>query len=683
MSAKGGPAPFSRILAGFQRYAWFARLRGRAVARSGSRALETIGPRRYLGFTTDIALAAIAFHLAIPVSAGLSGDAAPPSVTLADSLYALLAAIGVFGAMRLHRRLWSTLSDEDIRALVKASLAQTILLVAVLAMASEFDLLSVPFVVANWVLLTSLLIFPRALVKVFSNEAGRALNYDSGDAAGRLPVLLVGAGDNAENFIKAADRDPNCLYRPVGVVDEMGPYLRSNVSGVEILGRVTEIPTVVRRLVSRGIRPRLLIVTEEWLSAESMRMLLDEASRACLTLQRIGNTADLRQVRNQRVWLRSLRVEELLDRREHHPDAASIRSVVADTRVLVTGAAGPVGAELAKQICDYDPAQVTLVDDDEIGLFEVAQTLQSRFPACAPSMALCDVRDRSRVRNIFARHRPELVFHAVGMVHEQVAEEHPCEATLANVMASRYVADACIEFSATAMVLVSSAEAAEPTGVLGQSWKIAERYCGLLDRRGSRTAGAPRMMSLRVPDVLGAPGSIVARLERELANGGPLSLSSPDDAKNFISASAAATVALETLVLGLRETRGDGRAYAVEQAAPARIRDIANLMVRLSGLVPEKDIEFSFTGPTPGEMHHAVPSSQTETLRQTGVPGLVQIFDDPAVDLESLAPSVDELIDAAQGQATERVRTMLVSLTSPASDDAKPDHGGNVTQLKR
>ena len=255
-------------------------------------------------------------------------------------------------------------------------------------MAFESKLLSVPLFIANWVLLTSLLVTPRALAKLFQKGSVRTLSYTPADATGRLPVLLVGAGDNAENFIKTADRDPNCLYSAVGVVDEMGPYLRSNVAGVEILGRISEISTVVKRLASRGIRPRMLVITEDRLSAETMRMLLDEASRAGLALNRTGDLAGLRRQGNRRAWLHPVPVEELLDHRVPHPDVDAIRGIIANARVLITGAGGTVGAELARQLYEYGPAHVTLIDNSETNLFDITQELQAGFPTNAPVMAL-------------------------------------------------------------------------------------------------------------------------------------------------------------------------------------------------------------------------------------------------------------------------------------------------------
>lgn len=664
-------------------YAWFAGLRGRAAARSGGRALDALGPRRYLAFAHDITMATIAFYLAVLIDAVLLHETFVPSIALRDGLYALLAAIGVFGAMRLHRRPWALFTDEDIYAVVKAAFGQTVLLAAVLVMAAESKLLSAPFFIANWVLLTSLLLTPRALAKLFHKGSARTLGFAPGDAAGRLPVLLVGAGDNAENFIKTADRNPNCLYSAVGVVDEMGPYLRSNIAGVEILGRITEISTVVKRLATRGIRPRMLVITEDRLSADTMRMLLDEASLAGLSLKRTGDLAGLGRQDNRRAWLRPVPVEELLDRREPHPDTDAIRSVIANSRVLITGAGGTVGAELARQVCEYGPAHVTLIDNSETNLFEITQELRADIPDGAPVMALCDVRDRNHVRNIFARYRPQLVFHAAAMSHNLVAEGHPCEAVLANVLAPRNVADACIEFGATGLVLVSSAEAADPVNVMGQTWKVAELYCRLLDQRGYQTTGAPRLMSLRIPSVLDAPGSVVAQLERQLANGGRLTISGPDELKSFITASAAATAILETAVIGLRGVQDEGRAYSVESISSLRLLDLANLIIRLAGLVPEKDVEIAFTGPRRGESKGGGPLSGTETLRQTEVQSLMQIFDGAATDVEQLVQGMEELVASARGQAKERVGAVLRAMMAGDPGRMKSDDSGALTRLRR
>jgi len=682
VNSKSGSVPISRILAGFQRIAWFARLRSRAVARSGGRALESLGPKRYLVFGHDIVMATIAFHLAVLVDAGLTHKTFALSVALSSGAYALLAAIGVFGAMRLHRRPWSQFTDDDIRAVVKATFGQTVLLAAVLAMAFESDLLSVPLLVTNWVVLNSLLLTPRALATLFQKGPVRALNSAPGDVSGRLPVLLVGAGDKAENFIKTTDWNPNFLYSAVGVVDEMGPYLRSNLAGVEIIGRITEISSVVKRLASRGVRPKILVITEDRLSAETMRMLLDEASRAGLILNRIRDMLGLGYQDNRRARLCPVPVEELLDCRERLPDVDAIRSIIADARILITGAGGTVGAELARQVCEYGPAHMTLIDNSETNLFDITQALQAGFPAGERVTALSDVSDRDHVRNIFARHRPQLVFHAAAMSQNAITEDHPCAAVLANVMAPRYVADACLEFGATAMVLVSSAESADPVNVLGQTGKISELYCRLLDQHGNRTAGAPRLMSLRVPSVLGTPGSVVTRLERQLANGGPLTISGPDAEESFITASAAATAILETAVMGLRGAQTDGRAFAVDTSTPIRLRDLANLMTRLAGLVPEKDIEIAFIGSQPGVPRQVFGHSATDVQRQTEISGLMRIYDGLDIELEQLTQGIEELAASARGHAKERVLATLRALIARDSGIMTSDDSGPIMQLK-
>lgn len=683
MSAKARPGLYSGILAKIQRVAWAAGLRSRRVARSGSRALESLGPKRYLVFVHDVAMAALAFYLAVPVAAALSQAVPSRTVAISEDFYALVAAIGVFGAMRLHRRPWAGLGGGEIRAVVKAAFTQTLLLAAVLGLTSAFDLLSLPLFLANWVLLTGLLLTPRAFSSLFVEDAARSPSRLPADASGRLPVLLVGAGDNAESFIKAADRDPTCLYRAVGVVDEMGPYLRSNVAGVEILGRITEIPVVVKRLASRGARPRMLVITEDRLSAETMRMLLDEATVAGLVLKRSGDMRGPGRGVARRASLRPVPVEELLDRRDPHPDTDAIRSVIANARVLIIGAGDAVGAALARQVCENGPAHLTLVDDGETSLFEITRQLQADFPAGAVNLALCDVRDRDRIRNIFARHRPQLVFHAAAMTHDEVAEDHPCEAVLANIMAPCNVADACIEFGATAMVLLSHVEAADPVNVLGQTRKISELYCRSVDRRGHQTAGAPRLMSLRVPDVLGAPESVDTRLEGQLANGGPLTLPGPETAKSLISAPLAATALLETMVVGLRGAQADQRAFAVASSSPVILRDLANQLIRLAGLVPEKDVKIVFTGPRHREPHGRSGSLRSETLQPTENQSLVRVVEKSEVAFDRLAGGVEELTASARGHATERVRAVLVALLAGGTARTEPDGDDAVTRLQR
>ena len=291
------------------------------------------------------------------------------------------------------------------------------------------------------------------------------------------------------------------------------------------------------------------------------------------------------------------RLEDLLGRPQATPDRAAMRALVSGRRVCITGAGGTIGAELARQIAGDGPAHLTLIDNSEYNLYRIDLELEEAHPDLSRSTVLGDVRDPGSIAATFSSSRPELVFHAAALKHVHMVETNPNEGVLTNAVGTRNVADASVVFGVRLMVLVSTDKSVDPTSVMGATKRIAESYCQAL--ADAPAAGGLRLVTVRFGNVIGSSGSAVPRFQRQIAAGGPVTVTDPEAARYFMTTREAVQLLLQASALGAREEGGG--IYALDMGKPIKIVDLARRMIRRAGLVPGKDIEIVFTGLRPGE----------------------------------------------------------------------------------
>ena len=350
-------------------------------------------------------------------------------------------------------------------------------------------------------------------------------------------------------------------------------------------------------------------------------------------------------------------LEDLLGRPQASPDRAAMRALINGRRVCITGAGGTIGAELARQIADDGPAHLTLVDSSEYNLYRIDLELEEAHPDLPRSAVLGDVRDPGSIAATFSSARPELVFHAAALKHVHMVENNPDEGVLTNAVGTRNVADACIVFGARLMVLVSTDKSVAPTSVMGATKRIAENYCQALT--DAPAAGALRLVTVRFGNVIGSSGSVVPRFQRQIAAGGPVTVTDPDAARYFMTAWEAVQLLLQASALGAKE-KGGG-IYVLDMGKPIKIVDLARQMIRLAGMTPDEDIEIVYTGLRPGERKDERLFHPGEPMLVTGTPGIFWARSRPA-DLALLRRRLDQLAGAAHDRRTADALALVATL---------------------
>ena len=586
-------------------------------------------------------------------------------------IFAVIAATA-FWYMGLYRGIWRYASTNDAIQITKAVTVTVLVLLPVMFLWSRAEFLPRSFPVINWFVLIALLGGPRFAFRLFKD---RHFEFSVETTTGKagIPVLLVGASDAAETFIREIARQRGTAYRIVGILDEKGRRVGRHIHNVPVLGTPESLTAVLRRLSLRGVRPQRLIVTKQELSPELVRGLLDIAEANGMTLSRLPRLTEFHSGAADRLDVRPVDVEDLLGRPQAVLDRPAMEQLIAGKRVLITGAGGTIGSELSRQVADLEPAQLILADNSEYNLYAIDLEISQRNPDQHRAMRLADVRDQPQMATVFEEYRPELVFHAAALKHVPIVESHPREGVLTNVGGSRVVADLCAAHAVDAMVLISTDKAVNPTSVMGATKRIAESYCQALDHQHADREGADycRFITVRFGNVLGSTGSVVPLFEKQLARGGPLTVTDPNITRYFMTTREAVELVLQASAMGIADREAVGGIFVLDMGEPVRIVDLAEQMIRLAGKRPYDDIEIVFTGLRSGEKLYEELFHDTEATRPTSN-SAIRLAAPRTADHGALSRSIDQLTAVAHDDDLH-CRTALQNLVPEYVADGAPD----------
>ena len=589
--------------------------------------------------------------LAVPLARLLAAPGADPVGPVWTMLWggAVLLIAGV--PFRLSVQYWRFAGVGDLLGVAAASIAAAALFPVPL---HEAGLLpptaSFPFIHA--LLLIVLLSLPRIGYRLMQESQVRPETART--------VLLVGAGEGADLFIRALQGDREAPWQVGGLLSLGTAQTGRRIQGYPILGSIEDAPAVLARLREENRLPSSLVVTDSDVSGAALAGLMEAADREGLRVFRAPRPTAFdpaAQAQAGRVELKPVAIEDLLNRPQVPLDRAGMARLIQGSRVLVTGAGGTIGSELARQVAALGPELLVLLDNGEYALWQIDLELAEAAPEVPRRAVIADIRDEARIRAIIEDVRPELVFHAAALKHVPMVEANPLEGLLTNAAGTRAVADAARAAGAKAMVLISTDKAVNPTSVMGASKRLAEMYCQALDI-GARKAGTGmRCITVRFGNVLGSTGSVVPLFQRQLARGGPLTVTHPDMQRYFMTVREAVGLVLEASVVGtdadatrpLPETTGDeGGIFVLDMGPPVKIVDLARQMIRLAGLRPEEDIPIRFTGLRPGEKLFEELFHGREPPVPTGHPGLLMATPrtaDPAI----VGRAIEEIAASCRG----------------------------------
>jgi FlaA1/EpsC-like NDP-sugar epimerase len=618
--------------------------------------------RAVFAFAHDTVMAALSIVVSLYLRIGSEVIGYHPRLTAIYVLSFTLIAAGMFLLTGLYRGIWRYASLPDLLNIARAVSLTVLVFLPVMFVLTRLETLPRSTLLIDWLVLVALLGAPRLAYRLFKD---RGLDHIFERVKHHsVPVLLISAKDGADTFIGEMMRNPRAVYRVVGVVADTPSRVGREICRVPVLGTIDSLEAVVAKLDRRGKRPQKLIITAQNLSGDQVRRLLDRAEALAIPLERLPKLTDFRRnLDNPERALEPIALEDLLGRPQAVLDHQGMARLISGRRVLVTGAGGTIGAELSRQIAAFSPGRLVLLDNSEYALYQIDLELDERFPQLGQIPLLRDVRDRAQVEAVIAAERPELVFHAAALKHLPMVEANPIEGVLTNIAGSRNVAEAARAFGVAVVVMVSTDKAVNPTSVMGATKRLAESFCQALDLYEARQAvPGTRYVTVRFGNVLGSTGSVVPLFTRQLAAGGPLTVTHPEVTRFFMTVREAVELVLQAAALSpAEETPDRGKICVLDMGEPVKIVDLARQMTLLAGLRPGRDIEIEFTGLRPGEKLSEELFHRAEPLMPTRSPA-IRLAAPRTADYAMLARSIDELEENARARREERVLQLLERL---------------------
>ena len=619
-----------------------------------------------LALLTDCALGAFAMYFAVVNRQAIESGAFSPATALGSSLAFALAAGGAFFVLGVHRSVWRYSSVSELGRILQAIALAHLLFLPALFFTDQGMGFPRSAIMLEAPLFAGLAIGLRIAASHLIAWSGIFNTWAPEDNCKPVTLLVGSVADAAAALAAAQSAARNHREQPrvAGIIATDGQHIERAVAGVKVLGGEKDIDEAVERLRrDYGTLPQIAVVGP-LSNRKAVDIALAAASRVRATIHRFspGGSAD--------TYLAPVAPADLLTRPPREIPAASAETLLRGKHVLVTGAGGSIGSELCRQIAAVEPAQLILFDASERNLYEIDMEMAERFPELNRLAAFGDVRDQKRIDEIFSAHRPEVVMHAAALKHVPLMEQNPNEAILTNVCGVKSIADAAAIYGCGAFVFISTDKAVNPTNVMGSTKRAGEIYVRAMAQAHPSVAWA----AVRFGNVLGSAGSVLPLFERQISQGGPVTVTDPEITRYFmtvqeasrlvIAAAAHALQSQDTSARALREGLKGGEVYVLDMGPPVRIVDLAEQLIRLKGLEPNKDIAIKFTGLRPGEKLHEEIFYSAEAVRDSGVSGVMI-----AAAEGRLKAALDSMISACAAAALERNTAEALSILNAIVKD--------------
>ncbi|NQV99375.1 MAG: polysaccharide biosynthesis protein [Rhodospirillales bacterium] len=611
--------------------------------------IKSISNRGHFAYAHDLVMAFASFWLAIYLRIADDfifydiDELIPISV-----VFTVICAI-VFRVSGLYRGVWRYASITDLWAIIKAVSFVILIFAFVMFLWTRLETLPRSILIINWFILMAMLGGPRFFYRLLKD---RRFDLSAGTIDSRqIPVLLAGASDGAELFIRSLRQNQDLRYRVVGIASENRRRIGQEIHGIPVLGTVNDLAAITAQLTADN-QPQRVILTKDDMDGGTVRSILEQANGLGLTLSRTPKLTDFKSSITDQLDIRPVDVEDLLGRAQTPLDRNAMRLMLEGKTVLITGAGGSIGSELVRQVCDFNPRSVTLVENSEFALYSIDLEVSQKWPSLVRHAIIADVREKARIQQIMIAGSPDLVFHAAALKHVPLVEANVCEGLATNVIGTRNVADACVAAQVSTMVVVSTDKAINPTNIMGASKRLAEIYCQALDLDPD-SAPHTQFVTVRFGNVLGSTGSVVPLFQKQLVAGGPLTVTHPDMTRYFMTIREAVELILQSATLGrqIRDSHDQGKIFVLDMGEPIKILDLARQMIRLAGLQPEKDVTIEITGIRPGEKLFEEVLHDGENLVHTNTQGIL-LAAPRTTELARIATAIDQLIEiCAKGDA--------------------------------
>lgn len=537
--------------------------------------------------------------------------------------------------------LWRYVSARDLVQMSKALTLYSVCFTAVTLLAMGH---SIPRSVYLLDLLSSLMLFGGLRLSI---RFWRELTAQSSGTGPERRFLIIGAGDMGEMAARSLINQVGGNNRIIGYMDDNPMKKDRLLHGYPVLGNRNEIHEIC---LDNGITDILFAISEP--PKELAEFILDQCKGLTVSFRILPALHDLATGKVDVQRIRNIEIEDLLGRPPIQLDQSIVHNEILQKKVMVTGAGGSIGSELARQIARYNPSELTLLDTAETPLFEIQQELKKIAPHLSTHALLCNIKSQNAVNAAMQQATPDFVFHAAAYKHVPMLEEHPDQAILNNICGTMYLAEAACQCNVKKFIMISTDKAVCPSSIMGASKRIGEIYISSLADQ------ATLFTAVRFGNVLGSNGSVIPIFRKQIAQGGPVTVTHPEMTRFFMTIREAAQLVLQCSTFNDRH-----RIYVLDMGRPVRILDLARDMIRLSGLEPQRDITISITGLRPGEKMHESLFSEKEQLRPSPVPKVNFLENQSSHETQKhINTSIQSLYELAIKASAEEIKAAIWSL---------------------
>jgi FlaA1/EpsC-like NDP-sugar epimerase len=511
---------------------------------------------------------------------------------------------------KLYKRVWRYLSISDLFLI--AEVVTGGMFVSVLYLNWMKGIVFLGTVVAlTWFFSLALIGGSRLVWRIYCERDGVFKK-------GKERILIVGAGDAGEVISREIIRKP-VLGKLIGFVDDDKEKIGKRIHNIKVLGNIKEIDGILEKE-----QINMVIITIPTASGKEIRRIIDHIKNKRVKIRTLPGLYELVDGRVSVSRIREVSIEDLLGRKSVELNLEEISNYIKGKRILVTGGGGSIGKELGQHICRFAPEKLILLDHSEYGLFHVNLKLKEKWPGLEIELVIADIRDREKMDKIFRKFKPEVVFHAAAYKHVPMMEYHPDEAISSNIIGTKNVGELANKYGVERMVMISTDKAINPTSVMGASKRVAEMVVKDL---GNRNVGAKesenktKFVAVRFGNVLESNGNVVHMFKRQIAEGGPVTITDKRMKRYFMTLSEASQLVIQAGALG----KG-GEVFVLDMNGPVKVLDVARDLIFLSGFVPDEDIEIKIVGLRPGEKLFEELLTKEERSRGMGDSGHEKIF---------------------------------------------------------
>lgn len=552
----------------------------------------------------------------------------------------------VYYRFKLHRGIWRFASLPDLWNIFRACVFGALSITIVLFMWNRLEGIPRSIFILYPILLMFFLGGPRLTYRMWKDHSLNLTSVKQGER-----VLIVGAGSAGDMLVRDMLREGS--YQPVGFIDDNKKFINSEIHGIRVLGVTSDIPGIC---ASNNIG--LIIIAVPSATNHEMRCILNICEEVQCELRTLPGIEDMVSGRVTLNQLRHVMIEDLLGREKVKLDWNFLQKGISEKKILITGGGGSIGSELCKQIASLAPSDLIVFERSEFNLYRVEELLKDSNVTC--HFVLGDLCDKEKVEQVISEYKPDIIFHAAAYKHVPILERQPREGVKNNVLGTKNIADAAHENHCEKFILISTDKAVNPTNILGATKRVAEMYIEIMDGRSDTS-----FITVRFGNVLDSEGSVVPLFRDQIKKGGPITVTHKEVTRFFMTIPEACQLIMQACTMG-----EGGEIYVLDMGESVKINFLAEQMIKLSGLTPNKDIDIVYTGLRPGEKMYEELFYDTEIIEQT-VHKKIHIAKHPHLNVIDVLKKINVLLTKSScidNDAIQKILKELVSLKNASED---------------